>query len=331
MESRHKSRKRTPWDNQKEFTATQEFLKMHYQTRYEERHPTISETAEARMINSYIPKKCPFCSSEDFVKIGYDSNGIRRYKCTCGKKFKPTTGTIFDSRKISVSEWIEYCLNIFRYISLNADSWNNRNAITTSKYWLEKLFLTLDGYQNDIVLSGDVWLDETYYAVIMRDRKQDAKGNQLRGLSRNQICIGVATDKTHTVCFMEGYGKPSQKSSFDAFKDHIAPGSTLIHDKEITHRLLVKKLSLKSITYSSKDLKGLADSENPLNPVNRIHFLLKLFLNSHSGFNRDELQGYLNLYAFTINPPEEPLEKVENIINLVFQNPKSLRYRDHFG
>ena len=264
-------------------------------------------------------------------EIGYDSNGIRRYKCTCGKKFKPTTGTIFDSRKISVSEWIEYCLNIFRYISLNADSWNNRNAITTSKYWLEKLFLTLDGYQNDIVLSGDVWLDETYYAVIMRDRKQDAKGNQLRGLSRNQICIGVATDKTHTVCFMEGYGKPSQKSSFDAFKDHIAPGSTLIHDKEITHRLLVKKLSLKSITYSSKDLKGLADSENPLNPVNRIHFLLKLFLNSHSGFNRDELQGYLNLYAFTINPPEEPLEKVENIINLVFQNPKSLRYRDNFG
>ena len=54
--------------------------------------------------------------------------------------FRPTTGTIFDSRKISVSEWIEYCLNIFRYVSLNADSWNNRNALSTSKYWLEKLF-----------------------------------------------------------------------------------------------------------------------------------------------------------------------------------------------
>lgn len=196
---------------------------------------------------------------------------------------------------------------------------------------LKSSFLTLEGYQNDIVLSGNVWLDETYYAVIMRDRKQDANGNQLRGLSRNQICIGVATDKTHTVCFMEGFGKPSQKTSFDAFKDHIAPGSTLIHDKETTHRALVKKLALKSITYSAKDLKGLADSENPLNPVNRIHFLLKLFLNSHSGFNRDELQGYLNLYAFTINPPVEPFEKVEKIINLVFENPKSLRYRDQFG
>lgn len=303
---------------------------MHYLARYEDRHPTIAESDEAAMINSYVPKGCPFCGSLTFAKIGYDTNGIRRYKCPCGKKFKPTTGTIFDSRKIPVSEWIEYCLNIFRYISLNADSWNNRNAISTSKYWLEKLFMTLKGYQNNIVLSGNVWLDETYYAVIMNDRERDENGNLLRGLSRNQICVGVATDKTQSICFVEGYGKPSQKSSYMTFKDHIASGSTLIHDKETTHRKLVEELSLKSVTYSSKDLKGLADSENPLDPVNRIHHLLKMFLNSHSGFNRDDLQGYLDLYAFTINPPDEPLEKVERILDLVFENPKSLRYREQF-
>ena len=303
---------------------------MHYLARYEERHPTISETEEAKMINSYVPDKCPFCGSNSFSRIGFDVNGIRRYKCSCGKKFKPTTGTIFDSRKIPVSEWIEYCLNIFRYISLNADSWNNRNAISTSKYWLEKLFLTLDGYQNDIVLSGNVWLDETYYAVIMRDRERDENGNLLRGLSRNQICIGVATDKTQSVCFMEGYGKPSQKNCYQTFVNHILPGSTLIHDKETTHKKLVEKLSLKSIAYASKDLKKLADSENPLDPVNRIHYLLKMFLNSHSGFTRNDLQGYLNLYAFTINPSSEPLKKVEKILDLVFQKPKSLRYRAQF-
>lgn len=331
MQSRHKSRRRTPWDEQEVLTPTQEFLKMHYLSRYEDRHPTIAEADEAAMINSYAPQKCPFCGSKSFVRIGCDENGIRRFKCVCGRRFKPTTGTIFDSRKIPVSEWIEYCLNIFRYISLNADSWNNRNAISTSKYWLEKLFMTLDGYQNDIVLSNNVWLDETYYAVIMRDREHTEDGKLLPGLSRNQICVGVATDKTHTVCLVEGHGRPTQKSSYQAFKDHIAPGSTLIHDKEYSHKKLVEKLSLKSIVYASKDLKGLADSENPLNPVNRTHYLLKLFLNSHSGFNRDDLQGYLNLYAFAINPPSEPLEKVEKILNLVFENPKSLRYRDQFG
>ena len=130
---------------------------------------------------------------------------------------------------------------------------------------------------------------------------------------------------------MEGYGKPSQKCSFEAFKDHIKPGSTLIHDKEKTHKKLVDKLNLKSICYSSSELKGMADSENPLDPVNRIHCLLKMFLNAHSGFSRDDLQNYLNLYSFVINPPTDHLEKVEKIINLVFENPKSLKYREQFS
>ena len=166
---------------------------------------------------------------------------------------------------------------------------------------------------------------------MLRERIRDENGNLLRGLSRNQICIGAATDKEHTICFVEGLGKPSQKSSYNTFKDHIASGATLIHDKEKTHRKLVEKLNLKSVSYSASYLKGLADSENPLDPVNRIHCLLKMFLNAHSGFCRDEIQDYLNLYSFVINAPSDHLEKVEKIINLAFENPKSLKYREQFG
>lgn len=328
--NRSKSRRTTPWDDSPRPTPVQRFIKVHYQTRYEERHQPLDETGEAEMINSFEPKHCPFCQSESFIKYGHDRNGINRYKCVCGKSFKPTTGTIFDSRKIGICEWIEYCLNIFRYVSLNADSWNNRNAISTSKYWLEKLFLTLENSQSNVVLSGTVWLDETYYSLMLRDRIRDENGNLLRGLSRNQICIGVATDKKHTICFFEGFGKPSQKRSYETFKDHIASGSTLIHDKEKAHKKLIEKLELKCVSYSSSDLKGLADSENPLDPVNCIHCLLKMFLNAHSGFCRDEIQDYLNLYSFVINSPSDHLEKVEKIINLVFKNPKSLKYRDQF-
>ncbi|MDR1148891.1 MAG: hypothetical protein LBK66_09700, partial [Spirochaetaceae bacterium] len=53
----------------------------------------------------------------------------------------------------------------FRYVSINADSWNNRNAFTTSRYWLEKLFLILEHYTEDIILDGRVWFDETFYTV----------------------------------------------------------------------------------------------------------------------------------------------------------------------
>ena len=331
MSNRSKSRKKTPWDDIPEPTDTQEFLQMHYVRRYEERHLKLIDTSEAKMINSYIPTVCPFCQSQQFKKTGFDPNGIQRYKCRCGNSFKPTTGTIFDSRRLGICEWIEYCLNIFRYVSLNADSWNNRNAISTSKYWLEKLFLTLENSQNNVVLSDTVWLDETYYSVIMGDKIRDENGHLLRGLSRDQICIGVATDKKNTVCFFEGYGKPNQKCSFETFKEHIVPGSTLIHDKENTHKKLVEQLSLKSVCYSSKELKGLADSENPLEPVNRVHCMLKMFLNAHSGFSRSDLQGYLDLYSFVINEPKDHLEKVEKIIKMVFEKPKLLRYRQQFG
>jgi hypothetical protein len=251
--------------------------------------------------------------------------------CVCGKSFVPTTGTIFDEHKISISEWIEYCLNLFRHVSITANSWGNKNAFTTSRYWLQKLFLTLENVQDSVVLSDCGWLDETFYTVRSADIITKDDGSKLRGLSKNQICIGVATDKQYSLFLVEGPGQPTQKKTLETFAHHIKPGSILIHDEEDAHTKLVKELSLDSRAYSSKDLKELADKDNPLNPVNRCHDILKKFLNAHSSFDRDNLQGYLNLFAFVTNPPVEMLEKVELVIKLAFQNPKSLRYRDFFA
>jgi transposase-like protein len=327
-----KSRKVTPWDGEtKMLTPTQTFLKQQYCTHYKDRHHTVAESGEADMINSYIPEKCPFCESVMFKKRGLSSSGIQRYMCVCGKSFLPTTGTIFDERKISISEWMEYCLNLFRHVSVTADSWNNKNAYTTSRYWLQKLFLTLEEAQSDIVLSGKVWIDETFYSVRAEDIVRKDNGDKLRGLSKNQICIGVATDKHRTIFLVEGTGKPSQKKTFETFRSHIEIGSTLIHDKESAHKKLVQELSLKSVAYASKDLKGLNDKENPMTPVNRAHAIVKKFLNSHGSFIRDDIQGYLNLFAFVTNPPADRLEKVELIVKMAFQNPKSLHYREFYG
>lgn len=265
---------------------------------------------------------------------GHTRIGVHRFKCSneeCHRTFLPTSGTISDEHKISVSEWIEYCVNIFRNVTINADSWNNKNAFETSKYWLEKLFLLPENCQDDIVLSGKVWLDETYYAVMTRDRVLNEDGSCPRGLSKNKICIGVATDKRNTVIVAEGFGKPSQKMSYESFAAHIEPGSTLVHDKESTHKKLVKELNLSSGEYCSKELKGPEDFENPLDPVNHLHYLIKRFLYAHRGFERSEVQGYLNLYAFVLNPLSDKLKKVDKLLNLVFENPELLRYRDMYS
>lgn len=329
--SKSKSRRETPWDTYPSLTPTQSFLREHYLSRYKDRHPKLTDTQEERLINSHVPSQCPYCGSISFVKRGFTKNHVQRYKCSsCSGTFTPVTGTIFDGHRLAISEWTEFCLNLFRNVSINADSWNNKNSFSTSKYWLKKLFLTLENYQEPIVVGGRVWLDETFYPVVKSKIVKTPSGTKPRGLSKNQICIGVATDKDRTICFVEGYGKPSQKRSLDTFKEHIATGSTLVHDKDNSHKKLLSALSLTSEVYDARALKGVPDSHNPLDPINETHNRLKLFLRAHSGFNRDDLQGYLDLFSFMRNPPSDSLLKVEELLKLAFTIPKSLKYRDQF-
>jgi len=331
MHRKGRSRRETAWDGKADVTKTQSFIRDKFMAHYGERHPSLKVSGEAEMINSHVPTKCPSCGSPAFKKFGLSSNRIQRYRCRCGRTFLSTTGTIFDERRIPISEWLEYCLNLFRHVSITADSWNNKNAFTTSRYWLQKLFLTLKDSQNGMILSGTVWLDETYYTVRSEDIVYHEDGKKLRGLSRNQICIGVAMDNNHTIFLVEGVGKTSQKKTYETFKDHIVPGSTLIHDKEGAHTKLVRKLSLVSKAHLSKELKGLSDKDNPMYPVNHAHAILMRFLHAHSSFVRSDLQGYLDLFAFVTNPPGDMLEKVDLVIEMAFRNPKLLRYRDYYS
>jgi transposase-like protein len=328
---RMKSRKFTAWKGAANLNATQQFLKDNYVADYDERHRKVSDCGEAEMINAYVPTKCPYCGAFDFKKSGHTQSGVQRYMCVCGKTFLPTTGTIFDEHRISIREWIDYCLNLFHHVSITADSWNNKNAFKTSRYWLQKIFMTLENIQDNIVLSGKVYLDETFYSVRSEDVVRKEDGNLPSGLSVNKICIGVATDKKNSVMFVEGKGKQSQKKTLETFRKHIESGSQLFHDDDNSHCRLVEELSLVSTVYPSKTLTGLPDNENPLNPVNRVHAILKNFLNSHSGFKRDDMQNYLNLFAFVTNSPTELLEKVEIVIDLGFQNPKLLRFREFYA
>lgn len=283
------------------------------------------------MINSYVPKECPYCSSIIFYKYGRTKNLIDRYKCSqCQRTFNPLTNTIFQDRKLSIVEWIEYLRNLIQYLSINTTSWNNKNAFTTSRYWLEKVFILLNDYQTNIILSGLIWLDETFYKLKSKELVHDKNGNLLRGLSRNQMCIGVACTLKKCICFYECNGKPSESIAYNTFCNHIEPNSTIYHDKDNSHSKLINDLSLKHYAFDSKLIKNLDSDSNPLNRINNLHNLLKQFLYAHSGFNRDHLQDFLNLFTFIMNPPKEKLEKIKLLIDKSFTIHKTLKYRDFY-
>ena len=100
------------------------------------------------------------------------------------------TNTIFDSKKIPISEWIEYLLHLFEFHSINSTAYDNRNSPTTGKYWLIKTFEVLKGIQNDVVLDGTVYLDETYFTKV-RSKLVTKDGKKLRGISRKKKGVGV--------------------------------------------------------------------------------------------------------------------------------------------
>lgn len=125
--------------------------------------------------------------------------------------------------------------------------------------------------------------------------------------------------------------KPSKKMTLAAFGDKIAPGSKLIHDGEKSHKILIETLNLIDETHKTAETKGLLDSQNPLRRVNKVHYQTKHFFGKHSGFDRDNINQYLDIFTFIMNPPKQPLEKIETLLNLAFSLRQNIKYRDLFS
>ena len=170
---------------------------------------------------------------------------------------------------------------------------------------MAKTFAVLEGIQGGTVLSGRVQIDEKYYPVSASEMILNPDGSRLRGFSRNNLCIALGVQEKGP-CFAEGAGrgKPSNARALQAYAPHIAPGSTLVHDKERSHAAVV---------------------------ANRLCFLLETLLNSHSGFERGDLQGYLNLFAVMMNPPDTKMEKAALVLDRAMRCTKTLQYREFYA
>lgn len=207
-----------------------------------------------------------------------------------------------------------------------------RRSDTTLPYWMAKLFAVLEGIQGDVVLSGRAWIDETYWPVAAEDAVRRPDGRLPRGLSRNQICIGVGIDSSGRSVFLrEGLGKTSRAKTRATFGTHIERGSVLVHDMERSHSALVADLGLASEAHDAALLKGVADGLNPLQPVNRACFLLKRLLGSHPGFDRSDLQGYLDLFHVASNPPDDKMAKAAFVLDRAMRYPKTVRFRKFYN
>ena len=329
--SRHwgHSLRKLSWDEKEKITLSQKLISSTVHEWYDAKH-RFSSKEEIRLINSISINSCRICGSVNFIRYGHYRSGIDRYYCNdCRHYFCGLTCTIFSDRKIPISEWIEYLIHLFEFHSITTSARDNRNAYSTGKYWLIKVFEVLKHYQDDIILEGNVYLDETFFKRIESKKILKPDGKEYRGISRNKLCVASAyDDKGHTLLISENVSKPSLRSTWNALGSHINEGSFLIHDGERSHSVLIDKLNLSSIVYDADEIKKLPDDKNPLDPINETHSLAKRFMKAHGGYNRDNLQDFMNLISFILNDPKDRYEKVDKFINMALLSPKRVRYRD---
>ena len=332
-DKRRRAASATPWDHLpgSGLTPAQALVKASQESIYAFRHSPFAE-GDAAFFNGYAVEACPHCGGP-VKRNGRNASGVGTYRCKdCGRTSTPVTGTIFDNAKLPLSAWADFILQAISFESISSMTREDRRAGTTTPYWMRKLFAVLEGVQDGVVLSGRVWIDEKYWPVAARDAVRKPDGTLPRGLSRNQMCIAVGVDGAGRSLFAhEGFGKPNGKGTLEAFGGHIAPGSTLFHDMERSHAVLVEKLGLEDRRFNAKRLMGVPDEENPLGPVNRICYYVDRFLAAHSGFVRGDIQGYLDVLWVAMNPPEDKLEKVAMVLDRAMRCPKTLRYRDFYN
>lgn len=278
----------------------------------------------ARLYNR-IPT-CPYCGSDTYVSFGSTTEGLPRYKCTqCGRKFNLLSNSIFHSTNKSIDTWISYLTLMTFNVPLEMTEEICNISHSTAMLWRQKVFATVDGYQEHLCLKDRIWIDETYVfdSTLLHD--DDFKNK--RGLSKNLICIVVAIDvHKNTYAVICGHGKPSGTRIYKALKDHIASGSVLVHDGEKAHNLLIEKLNLKSESYiaNTKDKNYL---EN-MALINNMCSWLKRYIYWFIGMRMNNLQSYLNwfVYLFRVKGNTDKWPKMNRILrHLVLSNTKYKR------
>ena len=293
---------------------------------YDAKHRDPSKE-EIALINSVAPEACPHCGSPRLSKDGFQKKtGIRVYRCrACGRKLGPLTGTVFDSRKIPISEWVEFLVHLFEFHSVATSAEDNRNADSTGRYWLNKVFLVLGDYQEGVSFSDVVWIDEAYVPV-WKSEKAKGGGKDLRGLSRNQCCIMTATDGRKCWLKASGFGKPSEKKAA-AYSGVLSGARKVIHDGEKAHDAVLERLGCRSVVIDPRAWKGKPDKCNPMEPVNEVHRYLKGFLRCHRGYSRRNLQDWLNLFCFIWNEGGTKAQKAQKFIEKAIKKKALLRFR----
>lgn len=263
---------------------------------------------------------CLKCGSKEYINDGYTRAGHNRYRCKeCNCSYTLLSNSIFNSTKLSLHTLDNYIKLMSYNVPLELLCEIVGISSNTAELWRKKIFNTVNDYQDHLVLSGKVWIDETYVEDYKVLATKD--GKHLRGLSKSKICIVVAIDQyQNMIAIISGHGKPSSKRIIKALKSHIKEGSTIIHDGEHAHYKLIEELNAKEEFYKA-DTKSKEYLER-MELINNMCSWLKGYIYRFTSMRVENLQSYLNwfIYLQRVKKQQDKWEKSSRIMRHLLLN-----------
>lgn len=264
----------------------------------------LGEVNEEQKVYDMIERRfkeqdcCPHCGEVKYYRHGF-SHGLQRYRCqSCKTTFNALTGTPL-ARLRNKERWFSFLETIINANSVRYAAKKLEVSKTTSFLWRHR-FLTFIKDDKATELSGITEADETYFLhsekgnrnLNRKARKRGGKASK-RGLSKQQVCVLVARDRTgNTTDFITGRGNMSAARLSKCLSPVLKKDAVLVSDGGRAFKRFAQDTGLthEVVDASKKQrVRGAFHVQN----INAYHSRLKNWIGQFNGVATKYLDSYL--------------------------------------
>lgn len=248
---------------------------------------------------------CPHCNCEKVVRNG-TQNGRQRYKCSdCGKTFSDHTHTPFRGTHYP-NLWLPFMEHMVNGFSLRKTAKLLKISLSTAFIWRHKLLTALKRMELDD-FEGLLEVDETYFLysekgnkhIVGRDPRKRGGTAKKRGISKEQVCVVVARDRTkQTHARVACLGPVNKVKAKALLSPYTGSVSTVCSDANGTWRIVSGEIGVGHMELNMKRnrrvIKGIYHIQN----ANAFHSRLKDWMDRFKGVATKYLDNYLTWFRF---------------------------------
>lgn len=268
--------------------------------------PSTVDLTEIRESRFSKGVHCPHCNGAKIKRHGL-YRGRQRYKCNeCGKTFNDLTNSPMAGTHY-LNKWSQHIQLIVEGKTLKKVAEALEIHISTAFYWRHKVLNTLKSMDSD-QLTGVVESDETFFLESRKGKNQSKtrkalkRGgvSQFRGISREQVCVLVAMDRSgHMVSVNAGNGRITAKQINEAMGSQISPNAILCTDSAKNYAYFSKLAGIEHYKVNVNKRKYVTNEIYHIQHVNSYHERISTWINrTRKGVATKYMNNYLTWHKF---------------------------------